>query len=78
MHEAIRSVRELEAKNAELTARLKVADEQSRTLKSLQEENARLKGEASGARERVVLLEEEIRWLKARSSAALPSITPRT
>ena len=65
MHEAIRSVRELEAKNAELTARLRLADEQSQNLKSLQEENARLKGEASGAKERVVLLEEEIRWLKA-------------
>jgi transposase len=65
MHEAMQSVRQLEAKNAELTARLKVADEQARTLKSLEEENARLKGEASGARERVVLLEEEIRWLKA-------------
>jgi len=47
MHEAIRSVRELEAKNAELTARLRLADEQSQNLKSLQEENARLKGEAS-------------------------------
>ena len=65
MHEAMQSVRQLEAKNAELTARLKVAENQARTLKSLEEENARLKGEASGARERVVLLEEEIRWLKA-------------
>jgi transposase len=65
MHEAMQSVRELQAKNAELAARLKVAENQARTLKSLEEENARLKGEASGARERVVLLEEEIRWLKA-------------
>jgi transposase len=65
MHEAIRSVRELEAQNAELAARLRLADEQSRNLKSLQEENAQLKREASGAHERVVLLEEEIRWLKA-------------
>lgn len=65
MHEAIRSVRELEAKNAELTARLRIAENEARSLKALQEQNARLKGEASGARERVVLLEEEIRWLKA-------------
>ena len=56
MHEAMQSVRQLEAKNAELTARLKVAENQARTLKSLEEENTRLKGEASGARERVVLL----------------------
>jgi transposase len=60
MHEAMQSVRQLEAKNAELTARLKVAENQARTLQVLQEENARLKGEASGARERVVLLEEEV------------------
>ncbi len=65
MHEAIRSVRQLEAMNAELTARLRLADEQAQSLLPLQEENARLKREASGARERVVLLEEEIRWLKA-------------
>jgi transposase len=65
MHEGMQSVRELQAKNAELTSRLKLADEQARSLDSLQEENARLKREASDARERVVLLEEEIRWLKA-------------
>lgn len=65
MHEAIRSVRQLEAMNAELTARLRLADEQAQSLLPLQEENARLKREASGARERVVLLEEEIRWLKS-------------
>ena len=55
MHEAMQSVRQLEANNAELTARLRIADEQSN----------RFQREASGARERVVLLEEEIRWLKA-------------
>ena len=65
MHEAIRSVRQLEAMNAELTARLRLADEQAHSLLPLQEESARLKREASGARERVVLLEVEIRWLKA-------------
>ncbi|HEY6454516.1 MAG TPA: IS66 family transposase [Steroidobacteraceae bacterium] len=51
--------------NAELTSRLRLADEQAHSLLCLQEENARLKREASGSRERVVLLEEEIRWLKA-------------
>lgn len=76
MHEAMQSVRELQAKNAELTSRLKVADEQVHSLKReanaaqervapLAEELEQLKRTASAARERVVLLEEEIRWLKA-------------
>lgn len=76
MHEAIRSVWQLQAQNAELTARLRIADEQANGFKReasaaqervapLTEELEQLKRTASAARERVVLLEEEIRWLKA-------------
>lgn len=64
MHEAMQSVRQLEAKNAELIARLRLADEQVQSLAPLQQELEQLKRTASAARERVALLEEEIRWLK--------------
>jgi len=61
----IKNVQEILEKNAELTARLKVSDEQNRKLR---EENDRLKGlqpQNEHLTERVVLLEEEVRWLKA-------------
>lgn len=61
----IKNVQEILEKNAELAARLKVSDEQNRKLR---EENDRLKGlqpQNERLTERVVLLEEEVRWLKA-------------
>lgn len=60
----IKNVQEILAKNAELTARLKVADEQNRRL---QEENQRLQSlepQNKHLNERVLLLEEEVRWFK--------------
>ena len=60
----IKNVQEILAKNAELTARLKVADEQNRRL---QEENQRLQSlepQNKHLSERVLLLEEEVRWFK--------------
>jgi transposase len=60
----IKNVQEILARNAELTARLRVADEQNRRL---QEENQRLKSlepQNKHLNERVLLLEEEIRWFK--------------
>ncbi len=59
-------------KNTELSVRLKISEEQNRLLR---EENQRLKqveqvlqqvkGELEKTTERKVLLEEEVRWLKA-------------
>jgi transposase len=61
----IKNAQEILDNNAKLTARLKVSDEQ---LRQLREEVQRLKGlqpENERLTERVVLLEEEVRWLKA-------------
>jgi transposase len=59
-------------KNAELSVRLKVAEEQIRLLreenqrfKALEQAHEQLKGELAQKSERTVLLEEELRWLKA-------------
>jgi transposase len=49
-------------KNTELSVRLKVAEEQ---LRLLRDENRQLKSELTQKNERTVLLEEELRWLKA-------------
>jgi transposase len=60
----LKHVQDLLAENAELVARLKLADEQSRRL---QQETERLKGlkpENQRLSERVMLLEEEVRWFK--------------
>lgn len=49
-------------KNAELAARLQLAEHQNQALKK---ENEQLKAERTRYSERLVLLEEELRWLKA-------------
>ena len=60
----VKHVQDLLAENAELLARLKLADEQNHRL---QQETERLKGlkpENQRLSERVMLLEEEVRWFK--------------
>ena len=64
MLKPVKHVQDLLAENAELVARLKLADEQNRRL---QQETERLKGlqpENQRLSERVMLLEEEVRWFK--------------
>ena len=64
MLKPLKHVQDLLAENAELLARLKLADDQSRRL---QQENERLQGlkpENTRLNERVMLLEEEVRWFK--------------
>jgi transposase len=65
--EPIKQGRDLQAKNAELTARVKLSDEQ---LQRLQQQNEHLT-------ERLMLLEEEVRWYKeqffGRSSQKSPA-----
>jgi transposase len=65
--DAIKQARDLQAKNAELAARVKLSDEQ---LQRLQQQNERLS-------ERLMLLEEEVRWYKeqffGRSSQKSPA-----
>src|SRR5262249_33737903 len=56
------SAREILSQNAELLARLQLAES---ALQALQKENAQLKSERTHYVERVVLLEEELRWMKA-------------
>ena len=67
MLEPIKQARDLQAKNAELTARVKLSDEQ---LQRLQQQNEHLT-------ERLMLLEEEVRWYKeqffGRSSQKSPA-----
>jgi transposase len=69
---AVENARKKQQKSAELVARLKISEEHNRQLreenqklKALAEENARLKAQNSHYCERTVLLEEEVRWLKA-------------
>jgi hypothetical protein len=60
----VKNVQDLLAKNAELSSRLKISDEQNRKL---QEENQKLKAlqpQNQRLSERVLLLEEEVRWFK--------------
>ena len=57
------SAREILSQNAELLARLQLAES---ALQALQKENAQLKSERTHYVERVVLLEEELRWMKAK------------
>jgi transposase len=63
------SARELQDKNAELNARLQLAESliaaRSAENDKLRQENQQLKSERTHYCERVVLLEEELRWLKA-------------
>jgi transposase len=60
----IQHIQDLQAKQAELLAKQKVIDEQ---IRQLQRENERLRGlkpENERLSERVMLLEEEVRWFK--------------
>ena len=63
------SAREILSQNAQLLARLqlveRVAAEREAALQALQKENEQLKSERTHYVERVVLLEEELRWMKA-------------
>jgi hypothetical protein len=59
-------------KNTELAVRLKVSEEQNRLLreenqrlKALEQAHEQLKQELAQKTERTVLLEEELKWLKA-------------
>jgi transposase len=60
----VKNVQDILAKNAELSSRLKVSDEQ---IRQLQEENQRLKAlqpQNQRLSERLLLLEEEVRWFR--------------
>jgi transposase len=63
------SAREILSQNAQLLARLqlveRLAAEREVALQALQKENEQLKSERTHYVERVVLLEEELRWMKA-------------
>src|ERR1700716_3750935 len=63
------SAQEILSRNAELLARVKLAErlaaERAAELQALQKENEQLKSERTHYCERVVLLEEELRWMKA-------------
>ena len=61
MIKEIKSAQDLQAKNAELIAKLKVSEGQ---IRRLQQENERLKPKNQHLSERVMLLEEEVRWFK--------------
>lgn len=76
----VKNVQDILAKNAELSSRLKVSDEQ---IRQLQEENQRLKAlqpQNQRLSERVLLLEEEVRWFKeqyfGRSSQKSAELSP--
>ena len=60
----IKHVSDLLAQNAELLSRLKLSDEQLRRLQQERDEFERLKGEYQHLTERVMLLQEEVRWYK--------------
>ena len=63
------SAQEILSQNAELLARVKLAErlaaEREAELRALHKENEQLKSERTHYVERVVLLEEELRWMKA-------------
>jgi transposase len=65
----LNSAQEILSQNAELLARLKLAErlaaEREAQLQTLKKENLQLKSERTHYVERVVLLEEELRWMKA-------------
>jgi transposase len=72
VHEAVKKARDLQSRNAELAARVALAEEliqrlreESQEVAPLKRENAQLKSEVSHYVERAVLLEEELRWWKA-------------
>jgi hypothetical protein len=63
------SAQEILSQNAELLARVRLAEqlaaERAAALETLQKENSQLKSERTHYCERVVLLEEELRWIKS-------------
>jgi FtsZ-binding cell division protein ZapB len=63
------SAQEILNQNAELLARVRLAEqlaaEHAAALEALQKENSQLKSERTRYCERVVLLEEELRWIKS-------------
>jgi transposase len=63
------SAQRLLSENAELTARVKLAEsiaaQRSTEITALEKENGDLKSELQHKTERVVLLEEELRWMRA-------------
>lgn len=65
----LNSAQEILSENAELIARLKLAEslaaQRSAELQGLKKENEQLKAERTHYCERVVLLEEELRWIKS-------------
>jgi predicted nuclease with TOPRIM domain len=71
---AIKNVQEILAKNAELTSRVNLSERQ---IQRLQQENERLKPENARLSERLMLLQEEVRWYKeqffGRSSQKSPA-----
>ena len=73
----IKHVQDLLAKNAELGARLKLSDEQIQHLQRENEKLRALEGERAHLAERLMLLEEEVRWYKeqffGRSSQKTPA-----
>jgi transposase len=73
----IKHLHEILAQNAELTARLKLSDDQLRKLQQRQEQLEQLKDEKQRLSERVLLLQEEVRWYKeqffGRSSQKSPA-----
>ena len=75
--EKIKHVTDLQAKNAELVAKLKLSDEQLQRLQQQNEKLRGLEGEKERLAERLMLLEEEVRWYKeqffGRSSQKTPA-----
>jgi transposase len=73
----IKHLQEILSRNAELTARVKLSDEQLRKLQQGQEHLERLKEENQRLSGRLMLLEEEVRWYKeqffGRSSQKSPA-----
>jgi predicted nuclease with TOPRIM domain len=64
MLKPLKHVQDLRAENAELAARLKLADERTSRLQREIESLQGLKRENTRLSERVMLLEEEVRWFK--------------
>ena len=64
MLKPLKHVQDLLAENAELAARLKLADERTGRLQHEIERLQGLKPENTRLSERVMLLEEEVRWFK--------------
>ena len=75
--EQIKHVTDVLAKNAELTAKLKLSDQQVRSLQREVEQLEELKGANERLSSRLMLLEEEVRWYKeqffGRSSQKAPA-----